>query len=686
MKRNKILDRVIRFLEWRGFDLRNGALFVALAFFLIGAISVHNIVSRNVARAHVDEWNTLFLGTQFLSPWTGAPYGVYVGEMNRWFVRLLYPLGVYYMNTRMGGDWESVVLGLPGPPGAPNPATHRQWNYPGGYYLAEKFNGKSWDFFDSKEFTLDPNVQDYVFAMRLAFGIMAVLSFSLVIWALGRKVNPIASAVYGGLVLSKSVVFSQFQIFYTETSLFLIFNLSMFLYLYADRVTHRVSISLGILSAAALSTKLTGLLIAIPVFFHVLAGCTNGDRGRVRKFESYAAALVMAVIVLNFWTKSVFDFVNETLVNVYNYTGARNVEDVPLRYFESVAAHLIYLFIGVCISFVVWLVAQWRRDLVLVYALAATVAIFAWSMSNASTWADRNISLPYVAMSFIVALGAGNFVELAARRAGESRAPLFRACSAVAVTAFLVAALAVSGPRLLSMERIFSDKVKGETARCGDIGAVGISHEDAVRLTGRNDVTAFERLDWPMRSTREGEKINRWYEKYLDFDCLVVKPDGESKHISNYFAPLTHDMSVRVGSLFFFTPRGMNAEEREEAYRAAWPSIVANPPAARSVFDVHVRRSELIYIKKNCVPGDIEELFFVIVEPADERNVPESARRTDFHFPSHGAQFDGKCMAAVPLPAYDIARVKTGQTDGFNMMWDVEIPFDDHTVSTGSTR
>ena len=257
-----------RILKWRVFDRRNVALILAGAFLLVGAVSVHNLISRNVARVHIDETTTLFLGTQFLSPWDAAPYPVHVGEMNRWLVRLLYPLGIYYMNTRMGGDWEAAFLGLPGPPGAPNPATYDGWRYPGGYYLKEKFGREDWNF--AEDFELDPNVQDYVFAMRFAIGLMAILSFSLVIAALCRKTGAVAAAIYGIAVLSHSLVYSQFSRFYAETVLFLIFNLAIFLYLRADTLTHRVSVFFGVLSAAALSTKLMGILIAAPVFVHVL--------------------------------------------------------------------------------------------------------------------------------------------------------------------------------------------------------------------------------------------------------------------------------------------------------------------------------------------------------------------------------------------------------------------------------
>ena len=59
--------------------------------------------------------------------------------------------------------------------------------------------------------------------MRFAIGLMAILSFSLVIAALCRKTGAVAAAIYGIAVLSHSLVYSQFGRFYAETALFLIF-------------------------------------------------------------------------------------------------------------------------------------------------------------------------------------------------------------------------------------------------------------------------------------------------------------------------------------------------------------------------------------------------------------------------------------------------------------------------------
>ena len=94
--------------------------------------------------------------------------------------------------------------------------------------------------------------------------------------------------------------------------------------------------------------------------------------------------------------------------------------------------------------------------------------------------------------------------------------------------------------------------------------------------------------------------------------------------------------------------------------------IVAGEPAASSEYDVYVRKGQLSYAKEPCVAGDTRAPFFLHLLPADENDLPEWRRphgfeNRDFDFGEHGAIFDGKCLATVPLPDYDIDGFRTGQ-------------------------
>ena len=71
----------------------------------------------------------------------------------------------------------------------------------------------------------------------------------------------------------------------------------------------------------------------------------------------------------------------------------------------------------------------------------------------------------------------------------------------------------------------------------------------------------------------------------------------------------------------------------------------------------------------------------------DAGDLPEDRAKRGFSnrdsdFVRVGARFDGACMATAPLPAYDIARIRTGQFDDDLSIWQAEIPMDDTPASS----
>lgn len=72
------------------------------------------------------------------------------------------------------------------------------------------------------------------------------------------------------------------------------------------------------------------------------------------------------------------------------------------------------------------------------------------------------------------------------------------------------------------------------------------------------------------------------------------------------------------------------------------------------------------YVKEPCSVADIQDPFFLHIIPVDVAALPESRQpygfgNRDFHFRKYGSIVDGKCLATVPLPDYDIAEIKIGQ-------------------------
>ena len=519
------LSRVMRTLQMcaRMLDSRRTVVVMLLLFFLVSSAWVFNLNSRGVNRPQVDEVHTLVFGTRHLSPFEKSVLTVRVGETNRWFVRFLYPMGVYYMNSHMGG--EHVQTG---------------WDYPGGYYLLRYLQ-------DTDAIRHDPNIQDYVFFLRVSFGVVAIFSFCMAIWALLGRFGVAAAAAYGVLVLANPIVFSQFQIFYSETTLFILFNTAVFLCIRAGRsATYRTLVWSGILSAAALSTKLTGILIIGPLFVHAVVQVLGNRRNFKIGIEVWLLSAAAALVLLNWPSESLFSFLNATLANVYHFktghfeTAGGGVEFLRMA-FDDLGYMLPVLFVGSLI----WLVRRPGRPLVPIYVLGLLIVLVIWSFVNSAVYLTRNWASVYVAMSFVVALGVGNLVE-SVRSKRKYVASAFSSLLVVMMAGQLIG----HQYRSPSLVDTFLDRNVERIQECSTIGAIGLSKRALRELLANHDrIAIFDRVEVPFNLSQDPRALD----KYLQEDCLIVHRKGQNKQISNFAAPQRYWLSDRVGSLFFFS-------------------------------------------------------------------------------------------------------------------------------------
>ena len=102
-------------------------------------------------------------------------------------------------------------------------------------------------------------------------------------------------------------------------------------------------------------------------------------------------------------------------------------------------------------------------------------------------------------------------------------------------------------------------------------------------------------------------------------------------------------------------------------------------PTDAADFAVYHREGGLTYIKEPCAPADHGAVFFLHATPRDAADLPEHRRadgfaNLDFRFEEYGARYEGKCVADVPLPAYPIAALRTGQYSAAESrnLWAVE--------------
>lgn len=120
----------------------------------------------------------------------------------------------------------------------------------------------------------------------------------------------------------------------------------------------------------------------------------------------------------------------------------------------------------------------------------------------------------------------------------------------------------------------------------------------------------------------------------------------------------------------FLIPNAAEVIETSKAqYRNAYDAIVSGQwgePFLRSTFDLYVRQGTLAYVKEPCSPEDIEAKFLLHFFAADTDDLLVDRRgygfdNRDFEFARYGVMLDGKCVVLVPLPDYDVTRVRTGQ-------------------------
>ncbi len=93
--------------------------------------------------------------------------------------------------------------------------------------------------------------------------------------------------------------------------------------------------------------------------------------------------------------------------------------------------------------------------------------------------------------------------------------------------------------------------------------------------------------------------------------------------------------------------------------------------------DLFLADGRLLYAKEPCAYEDVAERFFLHVLPAGREDSAswEGFENLDFWFTDHGQRWQGACLAAVTLPDYAIARIRTGQfVSGQGQRWSVEFP------------
>ena len=114
----------------------------------------------------------------------------------------------------------------------------------------------------------------------------------------------------------------------------------------------------------------------------------------------------------------------------------------------------------------------------------------------------------------------------------------------------------------------------------------------------------------------------------------------------------------------------------ENTYRGA----TAGQLLAKGMFDIYTYPGTRLlgYARRSCTLPDTRPWFFLHIVPVDEQELPTPRRQygfdnRDFAFQRRGKQVAGQCWTTVELPAYEIARIRTGQYNEQGRLWETEL-------------
>ena len=169
---------------------------------------------------------------------------------------------------------------------------------------------------------------------------------------------------------------------------------------------------------------------------------------------------------------------------------------------------------------------------------------------------------------------------------------------------------------------------------------------------------------------------------YFYFDSRVVEFDGIC--MVSVDLPEYDIASIRTGQIKH------GVEVWSAYYNFELPDIIAAVNELRqsereadikASFDVYLDDGRLIYTKDSCSADDRDLPFFLHVFLADDKDLPDSRKEygfdnLGFDLMQNGGMHDGRCFAAVDLPEYDIASIRTGQfVRGEGEVWEASIAF-----------
>ena len=486
-------------------------IFLAFALSAIAFSSYTSYLEKRIAVYGVDEYHTINTSLDryygYENDW------LRVGEAGRLFGFMFLPGAQYYMNKNMGGMAHLTT-----------------WWYPGGHYLKKNFTRTNPPA-AKKLHARDPNIQDYVHALRIQQAILLIASFILAGLALSSAFGYQTGLIYPSLAMMSLTMLKEAAFFYNDTLLIIVFNLIIFAVFFPKIESIRRAFWLIPLFSLGVSTKISMIAIAPLVWLRLIDDWLSAKKSYI--FEYVLFSLLAAVIgffLLAMTAPSFSGLIDQQISNFWHYeTGHRIFEPSGWFQLSQIITHLN----PVIVTFGVVSIALLAKhpsviDRYIVACCVITLFLF-FTLQGLHFFLARNIILVELMISVVASIIISKFVS--AHWSYYKKA----------VTVFVVSvSIIILGMRYEPFE-IASWEARASSCE----RLLNITNDKGRALNG--EFFVFPEAPFDLRKL-----LPDWTKKMAEYDCVYVHRTGEAKQFTNWILPQTHSLFARHGSHFLF--------------------------------------------------------------------------------------------------------------------------------------
>ena len=490
------------------------AICLAIALSVIAFSSYLSYLEKRIAVFSVAEFHTI---NSSLDRYYGFENNVVrVGEAGRLFGFMFLPGAQYHMNRNMGGS-----------------AYVTSWWYPGGHYLKKNFTRTN-PRAAKRLHARDPNIQDYVHALRVQQAILLITSFILAGMSLSFAFGYQTGLLYASLALMSHTIFKEAAFFYNDTLLAIVFNFIIFAVFLPKIASLRRASWLIPLFSLGVSTKISMIAIAPLVWLKVIDDWLSAKKDYVLEYVLFTAVAAIVIFFLLAATAPSFSgLIDQQITNFWHYeTGHRIFEPSGWFQVKQILTHFNPV-IGAIGVLSIALLAKYPSliDRYIVACWAIVLFLFL-GLQGLHYFVDRNIILLELMFSVVAAIAISKVIS--AHWLHYNKVFLISAISLCVI--------------VLAMRYEPFNIASFETRASSCKSTLNITENKSKALNG--EFFIFPDAPFDLRKL-----LPEWTEKMTSYDCVYVYRSGEAKQFANWILPQTHSLVARHGSHFLYASR-----------------------------------------------------------------------------------------------------------------------------------